>query len=427
MPLEKQKLQIPFGQGLAQEVAPSLVQPGKLLVAEQALIEKSGSVQQRPGTAALARDVFGKEDPFTGEHLFADGRETVVTTPERVITHQEADAQWRNVDNGYEADIRRVIVGERNGVAPVGEHFADVAIAGDWIVYAWMDRTGNDMYVRFVDYETGARTAEYTWAYTSNSPMVRIVTAGAYVHVFWHDLANTRLCSARWSVTNIEAGLTQIAVGANASGGTAASGCRFDAVYEPSTQKVYLAYDYDDGIDVNVCLVKGDTSMVTLVHEHEAFLTPADVPDSSMTVCTDRSTNNVFVAFHTGDDNIHLFIRRQSDLASVVAMTEVSTHGAGTVTVTSVADSTKAWITWERTNATDDCRETRGIWVSAAGAVSSFRHWSYHTGILSRPWLRDGLIYIVGYVYEETTFDGVTVAQRNAYILEQCTEVDAPD
>ena len=56
--LSAKNIAIPFGKGLNQEVAEALVPSGKLSVATQAWVEKQGSIQPRPGTAALETKVI---------------------------------------------------------------------------------------------------------------------------------------------------------------------------------------------------------------------------------------------------------------------------------------------------------------------------------------------------------------------------------
>lgn len=431
-PLDSKTVQIPFGQGLAEDAVPAIVAPGKLHVAEQATIDKTGSIQQRPGTDSLPLDIYefggGTHALTAGRHLIADGRGTLMTSPARLYSYQETDGNWRNMDNAYEMDIRRVVQGDRGGKATLAPEFiADVAYAADWIIYAWIDNTANRAYVRFIDYETESQVEECYWEYTSAYPGIRIVPIGGYIYVVWHDRASNGIKAAQWLAADIEAGFSQNTIGADAS-----TGGQFDAI--EGNGYLWLVYHYDDRGTDGSMVCRFDDDLANPITALESFLSGAHVVNRGYGIDVGSVPPAVYVAYDTYDpltaanNQIQGFVRVAADLTSTLTPTLVRDLGGTAVgvdristVVDSVSTTARQWVAWSEAR-TAAARRLNGAWLEDDGTVTD-GHKTFHVGMLSRPWMdSSGTIYVVGFVFEQDTVTyGTTttsVTQNNAYVLE---------
>ena len=419
--LEFKNIQLSFGQGLAQEVAPALVKPGKLHTADQATIDKDGSVQQRPGTDALSTDIFtfgGSSTTLSAaRHVIADGRETLVTTPYLTYTYQEADDHWQLQDHAYEATLARVIGGERGDRSEAAQvNYVDAIYSNGWIVTAWNDVKAGKYRVRFVDHETGARNLECSWDWqTSANYQIRLVACGNYVYAFWHDLANNQIRAAKWDATDVEAGFTQVVVG-----NTADSSGFFDA--NSTTTNVYLAYLYNPGASPATCVVRGNADLSST---NNAIV--AGAVSSAEYGIAQGPVSTIYVAFTT-TTTIEMFALADDTGLAVSVAVQTVRSASKSIRLGVCATHAGACIVWEQRylSGYNAYRSLNAVWTDDSGSLED-GHQTPHLGLTSRPIEWNNSVYCVADLYESrsstyTPFGSsesvsFTVVQRNAYLV----------
>lgn len=421
MALDFQKVQIPFGQGLAQERAPALVSAGKLAVAENAVIAKDGSIQPRPGTSNLGVLKYGGGVISAARHVVADGRSTVVTTPYRALSYQDTDDRWRDADEAYEADIRRVIAGGRNHDGAAGGNF-DIGYSADWIVVAWYDTSTYAFYVKFIDYETEALTATETWTCEQGSVCIRVVVCGTYVYVVYHDLSNRVIKAAQWDITDVESGATHSTIGSDAD-----DDGEFDAVGVGS--HFYCVYKYDEGGGVvGSQVIRADCDLGNLTVKYLEFRNDGlgGVYESACYGIDVDTGDTIYVSYgvykSTTEFGVDTF-GLDDDATMAVGYSVrniVVTRTARRIGV--VATTGSAYTVWDvPIEGFDTERYLVAASMTSAG-VTAVRHLTYHVGLLSRPWLHNGDLYCCGFVSQRMTvaYGSVDthVWQRNAYVLQ---------
>lgn len=445
MELKSAKVVFPFAAGLAEHIAPALVPAGKLHTAEQAMFLKDGSVQQRPGTVTLGTATVTGGTLTAARHVFPDKRETVMTTPTRVLTYCEDDASWRDIDDAYEYQVSRTIHGERNGVALAGSTYCDIVYSNGVVVYAWegSGRTSAEIRVRFVDYNTGAHMHYAVIDSVTASSPIRLVVMTTYVYVVWVEDTTFNLKATRYDLTDVSAAPTTYTVGANVS--QTSTTPEFDACSYSNI--FYAAYHYDDGAGTDVTrVVRSPDGLATTSAADVAFgAGGTEVPGMCYGIAANASY--VYVAYDVDPlvaAKVVGFVRTASAALAAVAALFTLRTGTGALAITPVrriglcadpALATRAWVAWEQRGlGPPKLRSLNGLWMTTAGTVTE-GHKTYHVGLLSRPWIYDTKIYCLGHFSESLTSQygddalapAVTVGQSNAYVLEmRCGTLDLP-
>ena len=439
MALKEAKLQLPFGKGIAEHVSESLVAPGKLLVAEQALITKDGSIAQRPGTDYISTPYYDSDGSTStldeAAHIIPDGRSTVITTPYRCLTYQETDEYWRDLDHAYEADVRRVVKGLRNHDAVSGNHNFDMAYhSAGLFCMAFCSTNEDKVYVRFIDYETESISLEATYdIHASQSQKhVRVVPCGQYIHVFWYDQTYSAIMLATFDSADIETAPAAVQYGANAY-----SNSPFDAVSVDS--KVYLVYHWNSGeTQLHRVIRSSDCTCSSTTYKDVSFRVDGVNPCYPNTaygidVHTDACIHVAYTFWNgaspaTGVDAFGLY-----DDATMVLLFGPLNMDSGAassdcrIEVVANATASKALVVWDQqaTSGTSYARRLNASFVTDAGVVTNV-HRTYHVGLASRPWIWNNAYYCVGFVWNKATYTAtiddqsvsVDTWQRNAYVLE---------
>jgi len=298
MPIDYQVAQIPLTGGLAQHVAPALVQSGKLHTATNAVIRKQGSVEMRPGTVALG-NAFLTDIPLENtRRIFANADETVVVTRDRLCTYAELADKWQDVDNCYEAVIKERIRGER-GTAQVAEDgvVCDSVYCDGIYAVAWREdqdslTTTETIHIRFMDAATKAKLFECSW--TSGHYRVRLCAIGTRIYAFyWSTTAGVLLCNV-WSITSLTSYGT-VAVGPI---GDSTSGFAFDATVAGSSLLVVYGYS-SSAVPDSFRIAKWNAALTTVAYVQS-------------TIVADNSYSSLAIA---GSDNGRIFVASFFDYA----------------------------------------------------------------------------------------------------------------
>jgi len=417
MPLRWQTIPVPFGQGLAQEAVPSLVAPGKLAQADNALINKMGSIEVRPGFQAMPTDVF--YEPLKGtvsltaiHRLIGHQGETLLSDGYRFMSYSEGEEQWRDVDNAYEATIADRIQGERgrNNLNAEG----DCAYVNGYYLHTWYNSTEGKIHSRFVDAVTGARFPDMAW--DADHHYHRIVVTGTTVHVFYYIDATTSIKAVTFDTTDLEATptVTTVAGGADRSG-------VFDACADElaGVWKVYLAYAYGA---TEIRLVK-----LTATLGFTAASTVTADPYSSIGITASQG-GYIFVAYNATAGALTGVCYFCYTEAMALSVTPTQIDPTGAVRAVTVVDvGSQALVVYETrdTSSGTVTPELRARWVASSGALGDGNR-THRIGILSRPIIHEGQPYVVAYYHERshtpwTNHDCPGYPNRYAYLLHIAT------
>lgn len=463
MPLDFQTVSFPIGKGLAQDMVPALIPPGKLIQAQDAILLKDGSIEQRKGFPEMSRSIHGSGSPGLSfallEHVLADNRETIAITDDTVYTHLEATNDWRDVDAAYEYNINRVISGERGARGTSGTFSVDCAVSNGWAVYAWLNTVPYDgtyssaqyLYIRMIDLETGAHRDYEAGVVSVTCNHVRVVAVDNYVYVVWSDDSDAEIKAARWLMTDVEAGYTDVVLGTSVN-----EYGQFDITSRGN--KLYLCYHYDvyqEDVLVNCTRVRvGNAAWTVVESQIQNFrATSAGVAEVNRGYCIDADITNslelVLVAYDTYDTEVPPTGEKSIDGFAVDVVDSMAVADpvrelvgdiegdfvvqriAGVAYQAGTADQKWMYVVWEQDEygggtTPPEHRSLHGVKyhykVSTDAWDADYTHRTYHIGLISRPWLVGDDIFCAAHFNNTVVskFDGITntVPQRHGYVVQ---------
>lgn len=405
MPLRWKTIPVPFGQGLAQEAVPSLLAPGKLAQAENATIDKLGSVEGRPGFQKLPSDVFYDPAPLwttslsAVHRLLGHGYETLVSDNSRLYSYSEGEEQWRDVDYVYEATVAEVVQGERG--RDTVNAMGDVTYCNGYWVHAWYESGQQKTFVRFVDAKTGTRFPALALDdEATTEEFVRVVAAGTLVHVFFWASSISDLVCYTFDTTDLETAYNTATSTYPVSGFAATR--IFDAYSDGN--KVYLAYNYSSGPTNYIRTVKMDLDLSNQV------ATLMTCSSTRCIACTGKLGQYVWVGYTAASgsvpDGLCYFVLNESSMAVRLTPTQIDPDIYDGVTATphlgAVSTGTDCLFVWDMRNNTGAALRApflKARWVDTAGNLND-GNLTWRVGILSKPILYDGEPYVVGYYHD---------------------------
>jgi hypothetical protein len=367
--LDWQKVDVPLGAGLAEDVHPWLVAPGKLLQATNGWIDRKGAIRARPGTVALAST---SEDSY---NLLPHNSKLYARTATSLLAWLDHQQGWHRVDHCYEANVVDVLRGER-GIYSAGAS-GDVVSCADIIVTAFPDATPTRLYARVVDAETGQQYSLDSW--TGAVQNVRLLARGTTVYMIWADpTIPFQIKCSTLDASNTAAGWSAPAVIA------ASADMNFDACINPLNGHIVLAYNFNLRIAVR-------TYLPTIVPD----LGPVLFSDSTITrlgITTDGI--KVWVGYDLGGGAGGGVWASRLTIALVHEWDTQLHAGATNVTRLGVANhQSKAIVVWQQhPTAPLLCHR----WVDAAG-VAATGGMTHHVAQLSTPIIYSGQPYVCGH------------------------------
>ena len=413
MGLRWQTIPIPFGQGLAQEVVPYLLGPGKLAQADNGHIDKQGSIQVRPGFQALTQDTFF--DPTIGgvtltaiHRLIGHGGETLVSNGYRVYSFAENEDQWLDKDHAYEATVAKRVSGERGMDARQLE--GDGIYCNGYYAHTWYNEFDDEFHIRFTDAGTGTRFPDVTWA-GDGSEYHRAFVVGTIVYVSYYD--NGDLMAAKFDTADLETALNSIAFSYIATNVTTPPA--HDVVVDTvgATTRVYVAYHYSSGPTAGICALKCDDTLTTL----NSQIVTATVSRHISLACSLGGT--AFIAYDQISTGVQVWTVTESSwaLLTTPVVVDSEVNNPSDIRAMGIVDSgSDAIVVYERRNQghpTPRLPELKARWISSTGTLGNGMQ-TYRIGMLSKPIMHEGQPYVMGYYHERSHTD-VTAHESPGY------------
>jgi len=429
MPLEFQTIVIPFGQGLEERFADSKVPAEKLVVAENGVIDKLGSVDVRPGFQDMDTDVYDAGggatttlQPIT--RVLGHHDETIVIADKLLHTYSETAVQWVEKDHAYEGTVKARVLGEKGQDAVQAN--GDVVYCGGYYAHVWRDYVSGEIKVRFTDAVTGARFPPIVVSdpRSVTGAAFRVVAAGTRVHVFYVDASTNELKAATYLTAAIETAATTTVIGTNVD---TAEWIDAYSTTTGSTIRIFVAWYQDNGATHAICANQWTDALV------QVGVTLAHVTQNSAPIAiTGKINYHVYVAWTPptayADDSLRVLRIVQSTWALALPSTAVDNdvYGVGGNEVRAcgiVSTSTAAIVVYEIRKSAGSARvpELRARWVTSAGALGDGMV-TRRIGMLSKPIIYDGEPYVVGYYHEKshvhiTNHEAPGYPNRYGYLL----------
>jgi hypothetical protein len=410
--LDFQTVAIPFGKGMADDIAESLVPGGKAVVAEQALIDKQGAIQHRPGFRQHARDILGTTDETSDiSRVIAHERETLIVDGLRMRAWSPEAGAWTDIDHCYEATVAERYRGERGRDTLAVD--AEVCYCNGWVFYAWsLDGGRAGLGVRAVDAATWTKT--FYWEIASVTDRFRLLVIGTEVHLVHVNGANG-IEAVTWDSTDLE-----VAYALTTLAAVPLAPYFFNACVDGD--RLYLAYWHDDGGNHEIVAESFTSALVSIA----SVVGPAEVR-APMGIAAVQG-GQVFVAWQeqppiVSDTMVRCAVITEATMVAVgvadvhhgypddfVRAIEVVADGAG-----------NACVVWD-SYATVPGRvpQLRARWVDDVAALGQGCQ-VYRIGMLTRPIYRDGLVYVGAYCHGSTHLKGSNVdddQNRFGYLLQ---------
>jgi hypothetical protein len=259
-------LTFPFVKGVNTKADPRALQPPGLVVCENAVFDKVGSIQKRNGFDALALDNADGSGSLTRRRGLGTRRDELLMFAEgRAFSWSDNDSEWQ--DRGR---FESVLVDQKHVFHDRTDQVdADRAEASGVVLYAWVDRQAALVRWRAVDKSTGAAftsSAAPVGGASTTRPKCRKV--GSNLHLYYVEGNNLKLhvidptdIYGTLAVSPSNVGTTvdthyDVAVGGNSAyvAWNSTTSTRYTVVIVSDignvTTLAHKAYDADDGISI---------------------------------------------------------------------------------------------------------------------------------------------------------------------------------
>lgn len=387
MALQKQILEIPLDGALDTKSNAKLVQPGSMLVVENGEFGELGAVKKRNGYQAISRTILGGGSLVSGTAMFSDGKRLLAhgatAGPSRLYQHVEEANRWADAGIIYPGTIRTKRMA-RNTSFGIGD--GDVAHNNGYALYAW-EGSGNTVHA-LIDVATDTAVWE-----SSITGMLhpQVIASGKYIYLVAYSGSNVNLYALDTSTNpNLSSFNTPAAILQN---NLSASGI-----------SVFDIGSLGDGVGV---LAYRTTAPSVKVQRFDhtgsmgSSLTVAENvdADSGVGVVVSSSLDTYVIYRQTTTRNIRCFAVTSavaSRFSPVTVEVDASvalffTQYTGIETAPNVialyygASATVGGLVYSR---------IRTATITSAGAVSAVGVAVYGMYITSKPFIRDGRVYV---------------------------------
>jgi len=341
--LQKQNISLIFGQGLNQAVDEKVVPAGKLLVLENARMDKQGALNKRYGHRELSKLIIGGGSVTTLKNVSPFFDELVMFDSNRAYSYSEGSKAW--ADRGFFSSVGLSVTSIIRNTA--SQSTPDVSYVDGVSVHAWEDSRGG-VRCTVVDEITGLSILTDQLV-EANSIRPRCSSVSGYLFIHYVNSSTNQL-----KVRRISALAPALEAAAIVAGNINTTTPNFDIT--PYGNNLVLSYQ-TTGAVVNTSVLSAAGLIGTAI---EGFPTPVNSAISG-------SGAIAVAARYQGDanDGIYLFMHNTTDGVRL----EIYTVGLGLAysatidTVTTVVNQITALVT------DGACR----VWyeVSAASASNS--------------------------------------------------------
>lgn len=388
MPLQKQLIPLTLGTGIETKTDSKLVQPGKMLVLENAYIDKLGTLQKRKGYTALGTSV-----PTNPKKLATFQDELLLFTRTNLYSYVSSSDTFLDRGNVSSISVESKQVARNNA----SQTEPSVAFLNNVIVYAWEDSRGG-IYGSIFDNVSGLPIVSDTQlAATGRRP--QIVACTRYLYVYWSDGANIKSVRVDSTSPSFEASQTVVADGN-------ATDCIFDVVrYGTTGNAMVICYKNGSG-NLNLGYVIESGAAGGPIDGYPGFVTGLFSSAVGNSICLVSDTDRVRVVFHTGNDiKYGTILNDFTNSPGVVATLQTNAENANLRNISGIGISSgvKFW-------AEIGAAATYNTFVKAGNVTgeppsqtfSGFTTWCRSIGIASKPFLGPDSNYYLVCCYEST-------------------------
>lgn len=184
MALQKQLVQLAFGQGLEQDTDEKMLDAGKLLVCENAIFKKRGRLSKRSGYDKLSNLTATGSTLSSGTYLADFNSELLQYSNQKLYSYSQSTESWIDKGSIVPSTIRSYQIVKNTASQPQCDSAHNNGIS----VYAYEDSRGG---VRVSVYDSVTETPiAVDQLLRSGSTRARCVALDIYLYVFYYDSGN---------------------------------------------------------------------------------------------------------------------------------------------------------------------------------------------------------------------------------------------
>lgn len=394
MALNKQKIAIPFAQGIDTKVDPKQRPIGTLEVLENAIFEEPGTLKKRNGYELVPTEVLGGSDLLTPKRLTTFKDELCLYSSRKFYSYSESVQKWS--DKGTISNIfpqSKSIVRNTYEQSQIDSYHVN-----GLDIYAWKDGRGG-IRVSIVDRATGNEVVSDTEISSSGeSPKVEFIGNEAYfVYVEGQDIKFRRVNPL--NPATIESAVTLVSADVNAT----------DKIIDcvSTGGKIFVGYHAVSG---NLKIFNFDlTGTPSAVQE-----VSGESPSECLNLSTDASSR-ILIAYSDGTD-VKVIIRSFTLIADIVAPTSVETISNCTNVTIGTTDSSNYIIYYEISAASTQDHYVKKNTIDLASSVGTASVFMRSVGLASESFEYDDMLY-VALLHSSTLQSTVFIANQDSKIV----------
>jgi hypothetical protein len=388
MALQKQLIPVTLGTGIETKVDEKLVQPGKLLVLENAYIDKLGTLQKRNGYNIIGTSQTAPKKLAT----FQD--ELLLFTRTNLYSYVESSDSFldRGLVSSVSVSSRQITRNTASQTEPSAGFLDNV------IVYAWEDSRGGIYGSIFDDVSGLPIVSDYLISATGRRP--QIVSCTRYLYVFWSDGANVKSVVIDSINPSFSAANTVVADG-NATdtifdvSRAGITGVNMILCYKNGAGNMNIGYVIPDGTAGGP--VQGLPGYVTGVFGSAVGNAISVVADD-----IDEADDYIRVAFHTGNDIKYGVINLDFGTNSVATLQSTAENAnLRNISGIGVNKGVKLWVEIGAAATYNTFVKAGSVTGRPSSHVfSGFSTWCRSVGLASKPFMGPDSSYYIVCVHE---------------------------
>lgn len=421
MALQKQVIPIPFAQGIDTKSDPKQVVPGKLISLFNGVFQSAKRILKRNGFTSKSKSIFGGGSIANGVGLKSYENEIDLLDGDNFFSYSKSKDKWTNVGT-----LKPMTVASQeitSNIARICWQDSAYNSAG-YYGYAYVlsnntsSATDHPLRISITDASTGSVIIDQQVS-ANVGYGVKILSIGNYLIAIYQDVASAAIKYSAVDVTNPSVILSAVTIATDINNDVTFDACVVNNV-------IYLAYQ-STGVDkIGFYYL---TSSLFLSSRGNAA-TGALIADGGLSIVGDASNNIWFFYVDRASQTLYGVIFTEFLATILLANTTINTNVelASSFNVAGFVRGTVAQILYTICPASTINTKNQYIKITAltiSGSAGSSVVFKRSVGLYGKPFLDNGIFYIVAAYSRLSSGSSITYPQPTLYIISETTAVVA--
>lgn len=399
MALNKQKISLPFTEGIDTKIDDKQKPIGTLEDLQNAVFDEPGKLKKRNGYEKLDVLQLNNSEITEAQRLRSFNNELCLFNKTNLFSYSESTQLWTNKGTASNIfPISKSIV--RNTYEQSNIDSAHVAGLD---IYAWQDTRGG-IRASIIDKNTGNEIVSDTEITNSGiKPRVEFIGNVTYfIYIDGTDIKYRKVNSLR--PDNIESEVVLVSADVNAS----------NKIYDTVSAQSKIVFSFNSS---------AATLKIGSISEDDTISTIQEEVAESPSVCIDLYVDNssrILVSYYNGTE-VKSLLRSFTLLANIVAPAVIDTISDITNVTATSEDNITYTVLYEKSSSNSYDHLVRKNTITTAGSVGSPSEYIRSCGLASKPFVQDKNMY-VSVIHESTLQSTLFILNSEAEVVSKISQ-----